>query len=89
MFLRCLIDDWAKSIRAPFADPDNSEPGLSGIYRPVAMLTFAFNWYLGGTNVFGYHLVNIGIHCLTSGLLFLYDPQFDAYTEHDRPIPGE
>jgi tetratricopeptide (TPR) repeat protein len=64
------FSDWAKSIRAPFTDLSNPRPGLSGLYRPVAMLTFGLNWYLGGTHVFGYHLVNIGIHCLTSGLLF-------------------
>ncbi len=65
------LDNWINSIRPPFTDPSNPKPGLSGIYRPVAMLTFAFNWYLGGANVFGYHLVNIGIHCVNSGLLFL------------------
>ena len=65
------LDNWINSIRPPFTDPSNPKPGLSGIYRPVAMLTFAFNWYLGGANVFGYHLVNIGIHCVNSCLLFL------------------
>ena len=64
-------ENWINSIRPPFSDPSNPKPGLSGIYRPVAMLTFAFNWYLGGANVFGYHLVNIGIHCVNSCLLFL------------------
>ncbi len=64
------MDTWLRSVRAPFTDPDNPKPGLSGLYRPVAMLTFAFNWYLGGKDVFGYHLVNIGIHCLTSCLLY-------------------
>ena len=61
------FDDWSRSIRPPFTDPANPE---TGHYRPVAMLTFAINWYLGGTDVFGYHLVNIGIHCITSCLLF-------------------
>ncbi|MFC1877953.1 tetratricopeptide repeat protein [Thermodesulfobacteriota bacterium] len=62
------IEDWSRSIRPPFTDPTNPE---SGRYRPVAMLTFAFNWYLEGSDVFGYHLVNIGIHCVNSCLLFL------------------
>jgi tetratricopeptide (TPR) repeat protein len=64
------LDDWSKSIRPPFTDPSNPELGLSGLYRPVAMLTFAFNWYLRGRDVFGYHLVNIGLHCVTAALLF-------------------
>ena len=64
------IEDWTRSIRPPFTDPSNPKPGLPGIYRPVAMLTFAFNWYLGGANVFGYHLVNIAIHCVSICLLY-------------------
>ena len=64
------MDSLSRSVRAPFTDPANPKPGLSGLYRPVAMLTFAFNWYLGGREVFGYHLVNISIHCLTSCLLY-------------------
>ncbi len=64
------LDDWSKSIHSPFADFSNPKTGLAGLYRPVAMLTFAFNWYLGGADVFGYHLVNIIIHCMTAALLF-------------------
>ena len=36
------------------------------LYRPVANLSFAINWYLGQSNPFGYHLVNLAIHILTS-----------------------
>ena len=44
----------------------------SGIpYRPVADLTFALNWYAGGDQVWGYHAVNIGIHILCAGCLYL------------------
>ena len=42
------------------------------MYRPVACLTFAVNWYLGQDNVYGYHLVNIAIHILTAFILFLF-----------------
>ncbi|RLB98343.1 MAG: hypothetical protein DRH90_22030 [Deltaproteobacteria bacterium] len=65
------FSDWAKSIRAPFTDPNNPKPGLSGLYRPVVMLTFALNWYLGKADVVGYHLFNIAIHCVSSWLLYL------------------
>ena len=64
------FDDWSKSVLPPFNDPGKATSGLSGLYRPVAMLTFAINWFLGGADVFGYHLVNIGLHCVTSILLF-------------------
>jgi tetratricopeptide (TPR) repeat protein len=32
--------------------------------RPLAYLTFALNYYAGGGDVFGFHLVNIAIHLL-------------------------
>ena len=41
------------------------------VYRPVACLTLALNWYVGQDNVFGYHVVNICIHMITAFLLFL------------------
>jgi Flp pilus assembly protein TadD len=41
------------------------------VYRPVACLTLALNWYFGKNDVFGYHLVNVSIHFLTSFILFL------------------
>lgn len=48
----------------------HADPRINGkLYRPVACLTFALNWYLGHEAVFGYHVVNIVIHCLAS--LFL------------------
>ncbi|MCU0288746.1 MAG: tetratricopeptide repeat protein, partial [Acidobacteria bacterium] len=40
------------------------------IYRPIPMATFAFNWFMGKYSVVGYHLINIGIHCLISILLY-------------------
>jgi Tfp pilus assembly protein PilF len=40
--------------------------------RPVANISFALNYYLGGFEVFGYHLVNIIIHVTTGVLLFLF-----------------
>jgi tetratricopeptide (TPR) repeat protein len=51
-----------------------SEEGLvlkKKLYRPLACLSFALNWYVGQDNLFGYHLVNICIHFLTAFILFL------------------
>jgi Tfp pilus assembly protein PilF len=41
------------------------------LYRPLVCLSFALNWYVAKDNLFGYHLVNIGIHFLTAFILFL------------------
>jgi tetratricopeptide (TPR) repeat protein len=41
------------------------------LYRPVPMLTFAINWYIGKDHVLGYHIVNNAIHLVTTLLLFL------------------
>jgi tetratricopeptide (TPR) repeat protein len=46
--------------------------GGERIYRPVACFTLALNYYLGGDDVVGYHLVNICIHILASVFLFLF-----------------
>jgi tetratricopeptide (TPR) repeat protein len=42
-----------------------------GVYRPASSLSFALNYYFGGYEVVGYHLVNIVIHILGSIFLFL------------------
>ncbi len=39
--------------------------------RGIADVTFAINYSFGKTSVFGYHLVNIAIHLVTSCLVFL------------------
>ena len=39
--------------------------------RPLARLTFALNWYFGGRETWGYHLLNISIHALCAFFLFL------------------
>lgn len=50
----------------------NLQPNSEGsLYRPVAYLSFAFNWYFGADDVTGYHIVNILLHCLTAVLLYL------------------
>jgi protein O-mannosyl-transferase len=58
-------------IRTFYTSPQQGGAIGKKLYRPVACLTFALNWYFGGHDVFGYHLVNIVIHLLTACLLFL------------------
>lgn len=40
--------------------------------RPLAYLSFAVNYYFGGLDVFGYHIVNFSIHYLAAVILFLF-----------------
>lgn len=50
-----------------FAHPG---PG-SKLHRSIAYMTFALNWYFGGDDVTGYHMVNIAIHFFTAFILFI------------------
>jgi hypothetical protein len=51
------------------ADPDVS------MYRPLLLVSYAFNYTLGGGNPFGYHLVNVLLHAGFVLLLFLIGRQ--------------
>ena len=42
------------------------------LYRPIAGLTFALNFFISGTDPFSFHLVNLLIHWLSSVFLFLF-----------------
>ena len=39
-------------------------------YRPLLMATFALNFHLGSSNVFGYHLFNFGLHVFCAILVY-------------------
>ncbi len=41
------------------------------MYRPLLLVTYTFNYWLGGYDVFGYHLVNIALHALNVILIYL------------------
>ncbi len=52
-----------------FASPQAEQK----LYRPLPCLSFALNWYIGGSNTSGYHIVNIGLHIATAlALYFLF-----------------
>ncbi len=40
--------------------------------RPLSYLSFSWNYYFDGSNVFGYHIVNVIIHYLAAVFLFLF-----------------
>lgn len=56
--------------------------------RPLVNLSFALNYALGGTNTFGYHLVNVGIHLLAALTLMGIVRRTLAETEPCRPLAG-
>ena len=56
---------------ALFAAYDVGKHSEQQLYRPVSMLSFALNWYMGKDRVFGYHIVNNVIHFTTTWFLFL------------------
>ena len=41
------------------------------IDRRIGLISFALNYYFGGLNPFGYHLVNVIIHVLNGLIFFL------------------
>ena len=51
--------------------------------RKIGMMSFALNFYFGGFNTFGYHLVNVFIHIINGLLLF-----FLSYTLLTLPAEG-
>ncbi|XP_078424631.1 protein O-mannosyl-transferase TMTC1 isoform X1 [Cetorhinus maximus] len=53
-------DFWGKSMR------DNSSHKS---YRPLCILTFKLNIFLGGMTPFYFHMVNVGLHCAVTSLL--------------------
>ncbi|XP_068085342.1 protein O-mannosyl-transferase TMTC2 [Anabrus simplex] len=46
-----------------------SHSGSHGSYRPLCVLSFRLNYMAGGFRAWGYHLVNILLHCLATGLV--------------------
>lgn len=46
-----------------------SDTGSHGSYRPLCVMSFRLNHLLGGFQPWGYHLVNVLLHCLATGLV--------------------
>src|SRR5438045_3643893 len=59
------IHDWRRLDRILF--PGRELP-ISG--RPLVNFSFALNYAIGGTNVFGYHVANLAIHVACALALF-------------------
>ncbi len=50
--------------------PASSGHGKGGVSRPIALISFAVNWFFGRDSVIGYHVVNVLIHTTTAFCLF-------------------
>lgn len=48
-----------------------AHPNGEGLYRPIPMLSFAFNWLWGQDNTWGYHLINNIVHALNACFLYI------------------
>lgn len=54
-----------------FADPHSfSVDADKAMFRPLLLVTYAVNYALGGYDVIGYHLVNVGLHLICSLLVW-------------------
>jgi tetratricopeptide (TPR) repeat protein len=56
----------------PFALPGFADPLINWIRsdRPVLMFTYWLNARISGSDPYSYHVFNVAIHCITSGLVF-------------------
>jgi len=55
-------------------------------YRPLFLASFALNYYLGGLDVFGYHLLNFSLHALCSILVFFITIFFLRITYGEKEL---
>ena len=55
-------------------------------YRPLLMASFALNYYLGGLDVFGYHLLNFFLHVLCCILVFFITLFFLRITYGEKEL---
>ncbi|KAF5292541.1 hypothetical protein FQR65_LT01687 [Abscondita terminalis] len=60
---------WIRLLENDFWGTPLTDSGSHGSYRPLCVLTFRLNYILGGFQPWGYHLVNMLLHCLATVLL--------------------
>jgi tetratricopeptide (TPR) repeat protein len=60
---------WAEIKKTLFSTPSSTNIEF---FRPLSRLSLAFNYYISGDEVFGYHIANVAIHILASIFLYLF-----------------
>lgn len=60
---------WKHIVSNDFWGTPLVDSGSHGSYRPLCVLSFKLNHLFGGFKPIGYHLVNVLLHCLATGLV--------------------
>ena len=60
---------WRNLLANDFWGTPLIDSGSHGSYRPLCVLSYKLNHLLGGYKPLGYHLVNVLLHCLATGLV--------------------
>ncbi|CAG0879155.1 unnamed protein product [Cyprideis torosa] len=59
---------WTASFFNDFWGTPLTHPGSHKSYRPLCVLSYRFNYLLGGFNPWGYHAFNVLLHVITTAL---------------------
>ncbi|KAH8267430.1 hypothetical protein KR018_001931, partial [Drosophila ironensis] len=62
---------WTHLLRNDFWGTRLTDSGSHGSWRPLCVLSFRLNFLAAGLTPFGYHLVNVLLHSLATGLVVL------------------
>ncbi|CAH1124555.1 unnamed protein product [Ceutorhynchus assimilis] len=60
---------WSQLLENDYWGTPLQDPSSHGSYRPLSVLTFRLNYLAGGFSPWGYHLVNVVLHCSATYLL--------------------
>lgn len=60
---------WKQIVQNDFWGTPLTDSGSHGSYRPLCVLSFKLNHLFDGFKPIGYHLVNVLLHCLATGLV--------------------
>lgn len=63
------IQPWYQLLYNDFWGTPLVDSGSHGSYRPLCVLSYKLNHIVGGLKPFGYHLINVLLHCLSTGLV--------------------
>lgn len=81
LIVAAVLAVYANALSTPFVFDDTEIPEnaslhtlswdtVRGTSRPLVQLSFALNWAVGGAEPFGYHVVNVAVHCLAALTLY-------------------
>lgn len=60
---------WLQMMRNDFWGTPITDSGSHGSYRPLCVFSFKLNHFFDGFKPFGYHLVNVLMHCIATWLV--------------------